>query len=315
MEIGGYMEFPHYTGSVFHDQALALNCARNCLAYVIEAKNIKKIAIPKFLCGSVARTCRNNDVEVIYYSIGEDFLPYDIELKGDIWLYLVNYYGQINNRKIGEIKKKYNNLIVDNVEAFFQPPVKNVDTIYTCRKFFGVPDGGFLYTDTLIKRTLEQDKSAERMTHLLGRFEDTASSFYNIYKDNERGFKTLPLKKMSMITENIMRSYDYDKIKKIREENYTYLHKKLSKHNKLTLKIPQGAFMYPLYISNGDRVRRELQKKNIYVPTLWPDVFNVCDEIDLEYDMAENILPLPCDQRYNMETMKYLVLEVERCLN
>ena len=153
------------------------------------------------------------------------------------------------------------------------------------------------------------------MTHLLGRFENTASAFYSVYKENESIFKTLPLRKMSKLTEDIMRSYDYDKIKKIREENYNYLNEKLLRYNKLTLNIPQGAFMYPLYIDNGSEVRKKLQKKNIYIPTLWPDVFNICNEIELEYDMAKNILPLPCDQRYDVETMKYLALEVERCLN
>lgn len=314
MEIGGYIEFPHYTGSVFHDHALALNCARNCLGYVIEAKNVKKIAIPKFLCGSVERTCREKNVEVSYYSIGMDFLPKNMEIESDVWLYLVNYYGQINNKKILQIKKKKRNLIVDNVEAFFQLPVEEVDTIYTCRKYFGVPDGGFLYTDSFIKRPLEQDKSAERMIHLLGRFENTASDYYSTYKENESIFKTLPIRKMSKLTENIMRSYDFDKIKKIREENYIYLNEKLSRYNKLILNIPKGAFMYPLYVSNGSEVRKELQKKNIYIPTLWPDVFNICNERELEYDMAKNILPLPCDQRYEEEIIKYLVLEVERCL-
>lgn len=315
MEIGGYIEFPHYIGSVFHNQAIALNCARNCLVYVIEAKNIKKIAIPRFLCGSVERTCRNNNVEVNYYSIGIDFLPQTMEIEKDVWLYLVNYYGQIDNEKIREIKKKKKNLIVDNVEAFFQLPVEGVDTIYTCRKYFGVPDGGFLYTDSVLDRSLEEDRSAERMTHLLGRFENTASGFYSIYKENESIFKDLPLRKMSRLTANIMRSYDYDQIKAIREENYNYLNENLIRYNKLIPDIPQGPFMYPLYVSNGNEVRTELQKKKIYIPTLWPDVLNNCDETDLEYDMAKNILPLPCDQRYDLETMKYLVWEVERCLN
>lgn len=27
-------------------------------------------------------------------------------------------------------------------------PVENVDTLYICRKFFGVADGAFLYTDS-----------------------------------------------------------------------------------------------------------------------------------------------------------------------
>lgn len=315
LEIGGYIEFPHYTGSVFHKQAIALNCARNCLAYVIEAKHIKKMSIPKFLCGSVERKCREMNVEVSYYSIGMDFMPENLKIHNDEWLYLVNYYGQISNDKIKALEKKYNNLIVDNVEAFFQLPLEDVDTIYTCRKYFGVPDGGYLYTDTFVERTLEEDKSADRMRHLLGRFENTASEFYSTYKENESVFKNLPLRKMSKITDNIMRSYNYDKIKNIREQNYMCLNEKLSEYNKLSLNLPEGAFMYPLYISNGCDVRKKLQEKNIYIPILWPDVLNICDKNELEYDMAENILPLPCDQRYGVETMKYLALEVERCLN
>lgn len=102
------------------------------------------------------------------------------------------------------------------------------------------------------------------MTHLLGRFENTASAFYSVYKENESIFKTLPLRKMSKLTEDIMRSYDYDKIKKIREENYNYLNEKLLRYNKLTLNIPQGAFMYPLYIDNGSEVRKKLQKEYLY---------------------------------------------------
>ena len=315
MEIGGYIEFPYLVGSLFHDQAIALNCARNCLAYIIEAKNIKNIALPKFLCGSVKRTCEEHDVDVNYYSIGIDFLPKDIELKQNEWLYLVNYYGQIDNEKIIEIKKHNDNLIVDNVEAFFQLPVEGIDTIYTCRKYFGVPDGGYLYTDTFINRLLEEDKSADRMTHLLGRFENAANVFYATYKENESIFKTLPLRRMSKITENLMRSYDYNKVKFTREENFVYLDKMLSEYNKLTLITPNGAFAYPLYVSNGNEIRKKLQKKNIYIATLWPDVFNSCNEDEIEYDMAENILPLPCDQRYDVRTMEYLALEVKKCLD
>ena len=73
--------------------------------------------------------------------------------------------------------------------------------------------------------------------------------------------------------------------------------------------------MYPLYLANGADIRKKLQEEKIYIPTLWPDVFDVCNESDLEYDMAKNILPIPCDQRYSLEDMEYMVSEVEKCLN
>lgn len=64
-------------------------------------------------------------------------------------------------------------------------PVEGVDTIYTCRKYFGVSDGAFLYTDTKPQRNLPQDESYDRMHFLMGRYERSASEFYNEYVDKK----------------------------------------------------------------------------------------------------------------------------------
>ena len=53
-----------------------------------------------------------------------------------------------------------------------------------------------------------------------------------------------------------------------------------------------------------------MHTNRIYIHELWLDVFDVCDENDLEYDMARNILPLPVGQRYGEEEMNYLVDKV-----
>ena len=61
-------------------------------------------------------------------------------------------------------------------------------------------------------------------------------------------------------------------------------------------------------------IRKKLQEKKIYIPTLWPAVFDVCSDNDLEYDMAKNILPLPCDQRYSQNHMAMIWKEVKKCI-
>lgn len=315
MEIGGYIEFPRFSGDMMHENALALNSARNCLAYLIEAKKIEKIALPKFLCASVGQVCEKCDVRIRYYSIGKDFLPDGLSIDDDEWLYLVNYYGQIDNEKIEKVKVGHNRLIVDNVQAYFQMPLKNTDTIYTCRKYFGVPDGAFLYTDTQIERMLDQDCSAKRMAHLLGRFEQSANEHYSEYTTNESVFENLPLKRMSKLTENLLHGIDYEMVKVCRERNYIYLERAFAPINILNIKMPEGAFMYPLYVSDGMAIRKKLQSKKIYIPTLWPDVFDLCTETELEFDMSKNILPLPCDQRYGLSAMAYLVNTVRDCIS
>lgn len=307
-EIGGYIELDTYTLPMLHEDGIKLNCGRNALAYLIQAKGIKKIYMPKFMCDSCNKVLKDNDVEVQLYSIGVDFKPINLEIKADEWLYLVNYYGQLSNSYINTLN---GNVIVDNAQAYFQMPVKNVDTLYTCRKYFGVSDGAILYTGVNLDRKLEQDVSYERVRFLLGRFEKTASEFYLEYVNNNTVFANEPIKHMSKLTENLLHGIDYEYVKRRRTENFIYLHNKFEQINKLKLKIPQGAFMYPLYVENGFEIRKKLQEKKIYIPMLWPAVFHICDENELEYNMAKNIIPLPVDQRYDIEDMEYLC----RCIS
>lgn len=310
-EIGGYIELDRFTGNMLYDDGIKLNCGRNALEYLIITKGIRKMFVPKFMCNSNDKVLKKHNIEVKYFSIGLDFKPIIENRNDDEWLYLVNYYGQLSNEYIQTLGK---NVIVDNAQAYFQEPILGYDTAYACRKFFGVSDGAILFTDGKLDN-LPQDESYNRMGFLLGRFERPANEFYQEYVDNNERFFDVPLKRMSKLTENLLHAIDYEFVKNRRTENFEYLHRKLKTVNKLNLIIPEGAFMYPLYIDSGDAVRKKLQAKKIYVPTLWPDVFNLCGENELEYDMAKNILPIPVDQRYDIEDMDYIIEVLQECLD
>lgn len=304
-EIGGYIELDTYTGSMLHENAVKLNCGRNALAYILKAKQIKKIWMPKFMCDSCDLVLSSYGVETKYYSIGLDFKP-QTEQWGEEWLYVVNFYGQLSNDYLTSLGK---NLIVDNAQAYFQPPIPEVDTLYTCRKFFGVTDGAILYTDQQIE-ILEQDESFERMHFILGRYERSAGEFYQEYVDNNHFFQKEPIKQMSKLTENLLHGIDYDIVRRKRTENFAYLHEILRNKNQLKLVVPDGAFMYPYYVENGFELRKKLQAEKIFIPTLWPAVFNRCNQNELEYQMAKNILPIPVDQRYGIEDMDYVIKRI-----
>lgn len=315
-EIGGYLELEEAHGTEYHKNAIALNSGRHCLEYLIKAKNIKKLYIPYFLCASVKNLCGKCNCEYEFYHISNDFsIIFDGNLDDNEYLYIVNYYGQVTNEKILCYKQRFKNIIIDNTQAFFQYPIDNVDTLYTCRKFFGVTDGGYLYTDKKICNNLETDISYERFCHILGRFEKTASEFYDKYSSNEKIFANCGMKYMSKITHNLMRCIDYDFTAKRRSENFEYLHEHLNHLNKLDLIIPYGAFMYPLYIENGTVIKKRLIDKKIFVPTLWSDVFNIANKGTVEYDLAKNIVPLPIDQRYNEKDMNIIIRNILGDLN
>lgn len=65
--------------------------------------------------------------------------------------------------------------------------------------------------------------------------------------------------------------------------------------------------MYPFYTDSSKRIKQILINENIYISTLWPNVLEELDEKSLEYKFAKNILPLPCDQRYDIEDMKRMI--------
>lgn len=305
-EIGGYLELENYNLPMLHEGAIALNSARNCLALLIKKKQIKQIYVPKFLCKSVSDACQKENAEVVYYSIGIDFLPRELQVPQGSWVYIVNYYGQLSNRLLLQLKKEYKNIIVDNVQAFFQKPVTGIDTIYTCRKFFGVSDGAYLYSDISMDEALEYDESFTRINYLLGRYEKSASDFYPEYIKQESLMASMPVRRMSKLTNNLLHGIDYQFVEDRRTQNFKYLHKRLEKINRLDIKLAKGAYMYPLYIKNGDKVRGKMHRERIYIATLWPDTFQICREDELEYDMAKNILPVPVDQRYTVSDMEYI---------
>ena len=305
-EIGGYIQLDTNRGEMLHQNAVALNCGRSALAYLILSKRIKKIAIPYFMCHTISDLCRKYSVTIRYYHIDRSFLPANLELEENEWLYLANYYGQLSDDTIRAIGRQYGRVIVDNAQAYFREPVDGMDTLYTCRKFFGVADGAFLFTDQQLSQQLDQDESYDRMRFLLGRFERSASEFYSEYVRKNDYVDDAAILRMAKLTENILRGLDYKFIKETRTQNFEYLRHQLADLNLLDLSVAEGACAYPLLMENGAELRKKLIAQKVFIPTLWPNVISDLPETVFEHYLAKNILPIPCDQRYVQEDMEYL---------
>ena len=99
-EIGGYIELELNRGYMLHEDGILLNCGRNALAYLLHARRIKRIWLPYFLCDSVFNVCKQHEVEIRYYHIDDRWIPQSIHLEGSDWLYIVNYYGQMNKYQL-----------------------------------------------------------------------------------------------------------------------------------------------------------------------------------------------------------------------
>ena len=312
-EIGGYLELEQFDGTPLYPDAIPLNTGRNALEYLIRSRKIQTLAVPIYLCDSVHEVCARNSVTVEYYHIDSAFHPIldDYVQEPSKFLYLVNYYGILTEEEICRLKAAYPNLILDQAQAFFQKMSFPIDTIYSCRKFFGVPDGAYLYTTAHLDEKLEVDASAERMVHILGRFEGAASNYYSYFRKVEDMFSDLPLKQMSPLTKNLMNAVNYKKIYEKRKNNFEVLNQAFKDKNLPIFQRTKGLYCYPLYVSNGLELRKRLQSEGIYIPTLWADVLENKNSSKIEQDFSANILPLPIDQRYNKEHMDQIIHLIE----
>lgn len=313
-EIGGYFGLEQLISKEYYSDLIAVNNARCALLYIIKAKHYKKVYLPFFLCDSVRLLLQRERIPFEEYRVDHSFLPLiDQRVELDEVVYIVNYYGLISDTQITGFKERYGNIVLDNAQAFFAKPISGIDTIYSCRKFFGVPDGGYVYTDAKIDDDVPVDISKDRMKHILGRFEGRcASDYYEDFNNNDESFKEIGLRFMSKLTHNILGAIDYESARQRRETNFSVLSKELNELNVLNIKCPRGPYAYPFYTKNGMAIKKQLAKRKIYVATLWPNVLET--GLDTEIDLTENILPLPCDQRYSEEDMQIVADTVKEFL-
>lgn len=304
-EIGGYLELERFPGMPYHEGAVALNSGRGCLAYLAELRGIRAMWVPDYMCGCVPAYLSKIGVEVLTYRVGEGMLPdyRSLEISDGEWMLLADYYGQLREGDVARaLDTSGGRLVVDETQGFFREPWKGADTFYTCRKWFGVADGAYLATSdgARLGRELPRDESHARMGFVLGRFERSASEFYAEASENNDFFASEPAKLMSPITENLLRAIDYEAVKSMRNANWDVLEDAFSGVNKLDLRKPDGAFMYPLMVEGAKEMRRQMIAESVYIPCLWPDT---ADSAELPRRLSEGILPLPVDQRYGAHDM------------
>lgn len=305
-EIGGYFGIEENLGGEYHLGALGFNTARNALRYIIQVRNIKRIYVPKLCCDAVFFACKGADV--ILYDIDENFLPILKNIHSDSWIYLINYNGFLSDDYINDIVARYNNIILDNVQAFFRRPIGDIDTIYSCRKFFGVSDGAYLYTTlpNLLYDKLTMDVSGDRLKHLVGRLEKNANKFYGVFQQIEQDLYRQPIRKMSLFTKNVLSGINYEQACKKRSRNFKKIKELIGRYNQMEVGNVSGAYMYPFVTSDAERVRENLIKHKIYTPILWPNVLEDYKRKDIAYKFANEIIYLPVDQRYDENDMNYM---------
>jgi hypothetical protein len=146
-EIGGYFGFnlPDH-GDPFPN-TLKFQSGRAALRAVLEYASIRRVFLPVYICDAVVKAVVDSGAVVETYTLDDSLYPKHLPdpLPKECAVLYVNYFG-LCSKNIGRLLQEIpnNQLIVDNSQALFQQPDNALASIYSIRKFIGVPDGGLL---------------------------------------------------------------------------------------------------------------------------------------------------------------------------
>jgi hypothetical protein len=318
--IGGYFgwEFPVTRNSDLHDGSVYLNSGRHSLEYILcGIGNVRRLWIPYFTCDVVLEPLSRLGILSEFYHIDENLeIACSIDLQEGEYLLYTNYYG-IKDAYVREVVKKYGErVIIDNAQALYCTAVAQ-HQFYSPRKFMGMPDGGFAVTSLNdYSAGLPQECSFDRCLHLLKRIDMPPIEGYGDFKANSKKIGAAPLSRMSNLSRRIFESVDLDFVRSRRVGNFRILHEVLAATSRLSIPSIDSfecPLVYPYWFDNGSELKKKLIGQGVFVATYWPNVFEWAASADLEYELANNVVCIPIDQRYGVEEMKFIIKEIEKC--
>lgn len=314
--IGGYFELADLVegGKFPHNDGVLLNTGRNALEYILRSiGKVKHVFLPYYTCEVVLEPLKKLNIPYTYYHINTSFEIADkLNLQEGEYIIANNYYG-IKDAYIEKLAVRYGDqLIVDCAHAFFAKPLLGIKAFYSMRKYVGVADGGVAYlgnqSDDMFD-VEEMENTEDHDSHLFKRKQFGAEAGFADYQANEKKLDDQPIRLMSFQTKWLLDHIDYEKIVARRRENYQYLHEVLGGMNALSLPNLDSfacPMVYPFKAETNRNLRKELIDNKVFVAKYWPNVEEQ-KGFETEFDMAMNIIPIPCDQRYKKEDMNQIM--------
>lgn len=300
--IGGFFELESIRKRekpFLHTNAIALSSGRASLNLILKFLRPSRVYVPFYTCNALLEPIRRNKIPYVFYSTKEQFEPTNcIELKEDEYFIYINYFGLKSDVVWKLISKLGKKLILDNSQAFFEPEYKGVFSFNSARKFFGVPDGSFLYSPL----SIEQDfvENADYSTnHLINRALGNFEIAYQEFLAYEESI-ACDVRKISTLSNKILKTIDYFKCAALRRKNYLYLQDQLGSFNglKLELTTKMVPLCYP-FLPEKVMERKKFYERGFFIPSFWQDVLlRENNNFSIEKKISVGLLPLPIDHRY-----------------
>ena len=315
MEIGSFIELQYPKGQEYYGESnniARLNSGRAAIWHAFRVLGCDLIWLPYYQCDTVREFLQRKNVGIKYYHIDEFFNPIDLEPRNNEAVLIVNYFGIMSDSRMKELASFYQNVIIDNSQAFFAKPIENCMSVYSARKFVGVPDGAYVIGENarLYVDEYPQGYSSDTANFLLRRIEyGCEGKTYSSRMINEHRIDSEDIMKMSKLTRYILDGTDYEYIKSKRKENYQLALDLFGDINKLDTDLYYSdecvPMVYPLVVEDDTLLEKMLQHKH-FQGHWWSYILDELDEEHFEYWISRYVIPITIDQRYGKEELNYI---------
>ncbi|SUY45804.1 Predicted pyridoxal phosphate-dependent enzyme apparently involved in regulation of cell wall biogenesis [Clostridium putrefaciens] len=314
---------------------------REAIGFILsEIVPCKKVALlPTYICKSMLQPFLNKGYSIEYFGIDENFNPIlkDIE-KGlckdpDVML-VIDWFGMSKNHDAVCLAKEYSKRMIilsDCTHSYFNESMTfEPDFIVaSLRKWFAIPDGaiaisckynfknGLQFNDSLFYKNrkeamkLKSDYIKNGEKDLKVRCRKLLSEAEVSIELDDKIFEISPF------SLSIINQMDFDYMKRKRRENFNILYNLIDRSiaipivNKIMTE-EECPFCFPIIVENNRTQMQEwLAKNGIYCPVLWPLPDEVCLNYEVSSHLSDNMLSIPCDQRYSVNDMEYIAKTIK----
>lgn len=304
-------------------------CARAALAALLAYLAPNRLWLPAYLCPSLIEAATGHRIN--FFSVDELLEPDFTKLapalqSGDVVL-AINYFGRAPCQAFRQLVKNHPDVlfIEDCAQALDTGrPVWGHWRLFSPRKLIGVAEGGYVVAGQGLSprwNTQPADKAFYQLLEqapLLRQQQPQANQLWHpLNQQREAAMSTAPWQ-ITLNSHQLLWRLDHASIARQRRQNFTILATALANHSFLRVTEPDFAPLgFPLRLRPTKRshVREALIDAGIFPAIHWNDLPSPSSLFPVAHQLAQELLTLPCDQRYTTTDMERIALFVTKELD
>ena len=279
------------------------------------------------MCSSISDAILRAGWKFQYYTVSKDLEIVEEKIQEYPVLFFIDYFGKNQSQKfLKRLKESYSELVLieDCTQSIMTKRTEESIADYmlaSLRKWFPIPSGGCVWSNhSLPSVPMTCGISEYTFYYFLSQIMKTEYLKNNMLDKKKylewmnegvtKLFEDYSIREMDQVSRHLLAIIDWNEASQKRRENYEILHNLIHKNGKFEIvsELEEGEvpFCMPVCTQNRDDLLRYLIRNKIYCNVHWrlsEEQKSVSPEIK---NLSNQILSIPCDQRYGKEEMKYI---------